>query len=224
MDLCRPYAPLGLWLSWFKGLAAGTSVDAAELERLWRSSPQTSSTSSPIWLAGLDITLEISNISTHPCRRGGMADVYDADWITSRRKQREIEVWKQLRHTNILPFCGLYTGPLWKLPALVSPWCRNGDVNSYLKSAESRGCAVMKSMKLDLIAQIFAGIEYLHTRTPKIVHADIKGANVLISDHGVARLSDFGFASALAEDHVYSTQHSVCGTWRWMAPELHDLH
>ncbi|KZV95668.1 kinase-like protein, partial [Exidia glandulosa HHB12029] len=52
-----------------------------------------------------------------------------------------------------------------------------------------------------------------------IVHGSIKGCDVLISDDGVARLSDFGL-SRLLEDSQSTTDTGVKGATRWMAPEL----
>jgi hypothetical protein len=45
-------------------------------------------------------------------------------------------VWRQLRHTNILPFIGLNKDifPEDPLPALVSPWMENGSLRDYIKS------------------------------------------------------------------------------------------
>ncbi|KZV82670.1 kinase-like protein [Exidia glandulosa HHB12029] len=240
--------PLGIFSSWYKtALAQPLLLDSDEINLQNLSSEPPSRTPSPTWDEGLhtlDITPHISHVSPEPCKRGGMADIFDGIWTNTNGKQKvaikvvrvpdsagavrlalklrqEVEVWNQLNHPNILPFCGLYSRPLWKLSAMVSPWCRNGDMNAYLKACERRGYVAMRRVKLDLIAQVLAGVGYLHSRVPKIVHADIKGANVLISNQGVARLSDFGFATVLAEDYIYSKQHSVGGTWRWMAPELH---
>lgn len=46
-----------------------------------------------------------------------------------------------------------------------------------------------------LLCEITEGLEYLHSRD--IVHGDLRGANVLISEDGVARLSDFGLSKFL---------------------------
>ncbi|KZV87351.1 kinase-like protein, partial [Exidia glandulosa HHB12029] len=51
-----------------------------------------------------------------------------------------------------------------------------------------------------------------------IVHGDIKGANILVSDNGVARLADFGITSVLCDYPAPSS--TGAGTFRWMAPEL----
>ncbi|KZV81568.1 kinase-like protein, partial [Exidia glandulosa HHB12029] len=56
-----------------------------------------------------------------------------------------------------------------------------------------------------------------------IVHGDLKGANILVADDGTARLCDFGFAKVLAEvSSSLTSQSTLKGTLRWMAPELID--
>ena len=50
----------------------------------------------------------------------------------AQKLRREISVWKRLLHPNLHVLCGLYSG-LSSLPAMVSPWYENGDINAYLK-------------------------------------------------------------------------------------------
>ncbi len=45
------------------------------------------------------------------------------------------------------------------------------------------------------IKNILKGLAYLHEN--KVIHCDLKGANVLIDSQGVAKLSDFGCAKLL---------------------------
>lgn len=66
--------------------------------------------------------------------------------------------------------------------------------------------------------QILEGLCYLHNR--RIIHCDIKGANILVDSNGIVKLTDFG--SANIRLHGYeedSEQHVLAGTPHWMAPE-----
>ena len=63
------------------------------------------------------------------------------------------------------------------------------------------------------------GLEYLHSH--KIMHRDIKGANLLVDNNGIVKLADFGASKKLDELATYQSGHqSMKGTPYWMAPEV----
>ena len=70
--------------------------------------------------------------------------------------------------------------------------------------------------------QLLLGLEYLHGC--KIVHRDLKGANVLVSRDGVVKLADFGAAKAFSQDatmkSVTDGLKSIKGSLFWMSPEV----
>lgn len=69
------------------------------------------------------------------------------------------------------------------------------------------------------------GLAYLHGLTPGIVHGDLKGANVLVTQSRRACLADFGLATAIDSNTIAMTHKSTVrtgGTVRWQAPELFD--
>ena len=68
---------------------------------------------------------------------------------------------------------------------------------------------------------VVTGVEYLHSKG--IVHRDIKGANILVSGNGVAKLADFGCSKQLAGMCTASIEESlraIRGSVPWMAPEV----
>ncbi|KAF8990025.1 hypothetical protein BDQ17DRAFT_1372489 [Cyathus striatus] len=134
---------------------------------------------------------------------------------------KEAILWRYLVHPNLLPFYGIYQlGDTGGRICLVSPWMSNGNICQYLQRYPDTN-------RQHLIMDIARGISYLHGKS--IVHGDLKGANVLVSDNGVACLADFGLSSVYIDTPslAWGTNNSSVGrstgTLRWQAPELIGL-
>lgn len=71
--------------------------------------------------------------------------------------------------------------------------------------------------------QILEGLDFLHTE--KIIHRDVKGANILIDASGNAKLADFGACMQLEALHSTCTNgmKSIQGSVFWMAPEVFSM-
>jgi serine/threonine protein kinase len=59
---------------------------------------------------------------------------------------------------------------------------------------------------------------YLHTRSPPILHLDLKSPNILIDDRWRVKITDFGLSRTRHSTYVSSTAQG--GTPEWMAPEV----
>ncbi|KAJ7871219.1 kinase-like domain-containing protein, partial [Mycena olivaceomarginata] len=125
---------------------------------------------------------------------------------------REALVWQHLQHPCILPFIGIDRQTFPSSLCMVSPWMENGTVLKYL---HDYGRANVDRLLLE-IAQ---GLQYLHSRN--IVHGDLRGANILITQEWNACLADFGLTSLSDATIATNTSHRA-GSIRWMAPELID--
>ncbi|KAJ7031220.1 kinase-like domain-containing protein, partial [Mycena alexandri] len=143
-----------------------------------------------------------------------MRQFRDDDASASLKKLgREALIWRQLSHSNLLPFLGLYT--LESRLSLVSPWMENGDLNSFLKNPPAG------TDRLSLILDIAMGLQYLHGEN--IVHGDLKTANILVTPSGRACIADFGLSSivgVLSLSTTLSSRSGRPGTLRYQAPEL----
>ncbi|KIJ19321.1 hypothetical protein PAXINDRAFT_96726 [Paxillus involutus ATCC 200175] len=115
-----------------------------------------------------------------------------------KRLFRETEVWKRLKHPNILPLFGVTFG-FGPLPAL----------RDQLSQSDRWG----------LLSDTISGLNYLHSES--VVHGDLSGSNILIDRYGHARFADFGLSTILLEFVGKSFLTStVKGSIRWAAPEL----
>ncbi|XP_047085817.1 mitogen-activated protein kinase kinase 9-like [Lolium rigidum] len=108
----------------------------------------------------------------------------------------------------------------------VLPAAGSGDVAMLLElvdggsldSIKSRQGAFPEAALAEVAAQALSGLAYLHAR--RIVHLDIKPANVLASMAGEVKIADFGIAKVLSRAGDQST--SYVGTTAYMSPERFD--
>ncbi|KAJ6459915.1 kinase-like domain-containing protein [Mycena sanguinolenta] len=123
---------------------------------------------------------------------------------------REALVWQSLKHEYILPLIGIDRETFPLSFCMISPWMRHGTVLQYL---DRHGRADVDK----LLLQVAEGVGYLHSK--KIVHGDLRGMNILVSDNSSACLADFGLTRVFAAStDTSSTNHA--GSTRWWAPEL----
>ncbi|KAG6331543.1 hypothetical protein ID866_7543 [Astraeus odoratus] len=104
--------------------------------------------------------------------------------------------------------------------SIVSDWMGMGDARAYVQNNENDPCPLVSSRTLMDIA---AGVVYLHGHIlGPIVHSDLKGLNVVVSNDRRALLTDFGY-SALSQSSFSIPMASKWGaSVPWMAPELLD--
>ena len=70
---------------------------------------------------------------------------------------------------------------------------------------------------MGLIRQIALGIFYLHQCKLPVLHLDLKSANVLLDEHGIAKVCDFGLSHIKKETAVITAR---MGSPQWSAPEI----
>ncbi|KAK7029790.1 Non-specific serine/threonine protein kinase [Favolaschia claudopus] len=124
---------------------------------------------------------------------------------------REALVWKELQHPNILPCMGIDGDSFPSALCMVSPWMEHGTVMNYLKEHGHQNVD-------KLLYEIAQGLQYLHSCG--IIHGDLRGSNILITDDWSACLADFGLS--IFSDATASMTTNRGGSLYWMAPELLD--
>ncbi|PVF95372.1 kinase-like protein [Serendipita vermifera] len=137
-----------------------------------------------------------------------------------RKVDRERSVWASLDHPNVLPLYGFCNDSDFDpYGAFISPWCPNGDSNTYL---QDMGDSLDLNERLELMefCGVAKGVAYIHSLS--LVHGDIKPTNILIDGEGNPRICDFGLARIyLTEGNSgFTTSTPHTGTDRYLAPEL----
>ncbi|QRV92798.1 Tyrosine kinase domain protein [Ceratobasidium sp. AG-Ba] len=141
-------------------------------------------------------------------KRLRIATIGDED-VVKKRFIRECEVWRKLKHPNVLEFYGIvkHGGSLF----MISPFLDDGDAPRWLHNRCDH--------RLRVLLEAARGCLYLHTLSPKpTVHGDIKGANILIKSNGQAVLADFGLSKTMNAHTSHGLKDT--GTGPYMAPEL----
>jgi serine/threonine-protein kinase len=133
----------------------------------------------------------------------------DAHAIEMQR--RAAWVGRKLSHANLLPVlsAGVEQPPFY----LVSPRLEGRTLAAVL--AEKRRLPL--AVSLWIVRQVAEALDALHTEA-RMIHADVKPANIMLGPDGHATLIDLGFAHTPAEARHWSTR-PVYGTLNYMAPE-----
>lgn len=131
--------------------------------------------------------------------------------------QREVEMISVAVHRNLLRLIGFCTTPTERL--LVYPFMQNLSVAYRLRELKP-GEAILDWFTRKRVALGTArGLEYLHEHcNPKIIHRDVKAANVLLDEDFEAVVGDFGLAK-LVDVRKTNVTTQVRGTMGHIAPE-----
>ncbi|XP_006663040.1 LRR receptor kinase SERK2-like [Oryza brachyantha] len=130
---------------------------------------------------------------------------------------REVELISIAVHKNILRLIGFCTTPTERL--LVYPYMENLSVASRLRDIKLNEPALDWPTRVRIALGAARGLEYLHEHcNPKIIHRDVKAANVLLDANFEAVVGDFGLAKMMdIERNTVTTR--VRGTMGHIAPE-----
>ncbi|XP_039626013.1 serine/threonine-protein kinase WNK1-like isoform X2 [Polypterus senegalus] len=140
--------------------------------------------------------------------------------LTKSERQRfkeEAGMLKGLQHPNIVRFYDSWESPSKgkKCIVLVTELMTSGTLKTYLKRFKVMKIKVLRSW----CRQILKGLQFLHTRTPPIIHRDLKCDNIFITGPtGSVKIGDLGLATLKRA----SFAKSVIGTPEFMAPEMYE--
>ncbi|CAD8070033.1 unnamed protein product [Paramecium primaurelia] len=135
---------------------------------------------------------------------------FDLNQVQDKRQyqmiEKEIEISKKLKNKNIVELYDSFKTE--KYIYIIFEYCSNGDLEILFKKNRFQEAEVKA-----IFQQIIGGIKYLYQQ--KVVHRDIKLANIYINQEWIIKLGDFGFAR-----NFDNYMQSYCGTPITMAPEI----
>ncbi|CAN7033361.1 unnamed protein product [Brassica rapa subsp. trilocularis] len=127
-----------------------------------------------------------------------------------REFSQEVYIMRKVRHKNVVQFIGACT----RSPNLciVTEFMARGSIYDFLH--KQKGVFKLQSL-LKVALDVSKGMNYLHQNN--IIHRDLKTANLLMDEHDVVKVADFGVARVQTQSGVMTAE---TGTYRWMAPEV----
>ncbi|RLN33501.1 proline-rich receptor-like protein kinase PERK3 [Panicum miliaceum] len=126
----------------------------------------------------------------------------------------EVAVLAKLRHRNLTTLVGYCLGGRGGDHALVYKYLAGGNLWHALFQGELPWCR-----RLEVAVDVAEGLAYLHGfREGAVVHRDVKPTNVLLSESGAAKLSDFGVLRIVPEGGTHVSTE-VRGTRGYVDPE-----
>lgn len=129
---------------------------------------------------------------------------------------KEVAFLKKLsedHNPNIVNYINSYYSKTLKELWIIMEFCSKGSITDLMRDAnrvlDEGECAFV-------IKHLLEALVYLKQK--KILHRDIKGGNILITEEGDVKISDFGVSSQL--NNTFSKRSTFIGTPYWMAPEI----
>ncbi|KAG6414902.1 hypothetical protein SASPL_122277 [Salvia splendens] len=182
-----------------------------------------------------ELQVATDNFSNHNILgRGGFGKVYkgrlaDGTLVAVKRLkeertqggelqfQTEVEMISMAVHRNLLRLRGFCMTPTERL--LVYPYMSNGSVASCLRERKESQSPLDWQTRKHIALGSARGLAYLHDHCdPKIIHRDVKAANILLDEDFEAVVGDFGLAKLMDYKDTHVTT-AVRGTIGHIAPE-----
>ena len=133
---------------------------------------------------------------------------------------REAKLSATLDHANIVHTIDLVTagGEYF----IVMEYLPGGDLRTLIKKAKRRGKRFSPAAAIYISREILSALAYAHSKRDfdgnplKLIHRDVSPSNVLLSNAGEVKLTDFGIAKAATHTSLF---YKVKGKIGYMSPE-----
>eukprot|EP01059_Diplonema_ambulator_P018401 TRINITY_DN3075_c0_g1_i1.p1 TRINITY_DN3075_c0_g1~~TRINITY_DN3075_c0_g1_i1.p1 ORF type:complete len:468 (+),score=124.09 TRINITY_DN3075_c0_g1_i1:51-1406(+) len=102
---------------------------------------------------------------------------------------------------------------------IIMEFADGGDLDRQVKQRAANGCRYFQEHEvLFMFLQLSMALDHIHQK--KMLHRDIKGANIFLTSTGVIKLGDFGFSHEYEDTVSNAVAGTFCGTPYYLAPEL----
>ncbi|VDN11161.1 unnamed protein product [Dibothriocephalus latus] len=149
---------------------------------------------------------------------------------TTKESIDEAKLLSQLSHPRILCLLGICCEPNTEPLLIITEFMPKGSLLDFLKTEEGKAFSIDDLIKI--LSQICEGMAYLEEH--KVVHNDLRAANVLVDEDNSVRVADFGLAKILRCDNrdinirlrfknLYPLNHSKYGQ-KWLFAKTQTVY
>ncbi|KAL6077453.1 Serine/threonine-protein kinase svkA [Balamuthia mandrillaris] len=131
--------------------------------------------------------------------------------------KKEINILKKCGHECIVQYYGCATtdDAVW----ILMDYCGLGAIRDLIKYRQKSSSSALSEPEIAVILlNVIQGLKYLHSQG--VIHRDLKSANILLNEEGVAKIADFGVSAQTGHDQTKA--RTIIGTPLFMAPEVLD--
>lgn len=152
-------------------------------------------------------------------------------WLDNAHAQQdfktEILMLSKFSHPNIVMFMGCVDDLVENVPKLVVlEWVEGGNLYDAIHKERGRPRGLLPAERLHFMGDLAQGMEYLHSKTPCIIHRDIKPHNLLISEPGTrcaAGKDEAGREGSAEDGSAGGNESEGAGVGAAVSPEGWDL-
>lgn len=172
--------------------------------------------------------------------RGGFSEVYkaydliecrivackihqiNANWKENRKENyikhvlRECQIHKSVKHPRLIQMFDTFILDNNTFVTVLE-FCDGYDLDLYIKKHQK----IPEKEAKNIIAQVFSGLAYLNQQKNKIIHFDLKPANILFMD-GQIKITDFGLSKIMEEEESIELTSQGAGTYWYLPPECFE--
>ena len=130
------------------------------------------------------------------------------------RFEREARLASALHHPHIATIHD--RGEVDGQPFLVLEFIAGGTLRDWIAGHTSEGRAVPIEDGLRIAIEIAKGLQHAHRQG--VIHRDLKTDNLMLTEHGIVKITDFGLARVLLDEHPTGDEETV-GTIAYLSPE-----
>ncbi|KAJ5073401.1 camk family protein kinase [Anaeramoeba ignava] len=154
-------------------------------------------------------------------KTGGMSVIKKVSLKDMSEKERkkvhkEARILQMLHHPNIVSYYDSFEDPETGSFCLVMEYVSGGDLRMKIKEKQDQGEYFTEEEIYTILIQLISGLKEIQDH--KIIHRDLKSANIFISKKGLLKIGDFGISRILS--NTYEKAKTLIGTPYYISPEI----